>query len=565
LKVFRSFRLVLGYILELSRQSPRVLTLYILSTTVSVNYLGLAAVLSSLVTVQDRRTATMSFVILLGVWIFGFVNQFLSQDLKLRFEEDVRSRFLSSVIQRLAGVGLMSLESAEIQKTIGKVKDNFPMIQRVLDAPFTLIPSSIGLVFYLSILAHSAPQQFAFVLAYAGLAGYLCHSLIKQITAQERRVAPYRREGGALSAQIMIPTNLAEISRVGDIDWFCKRILECDRTVMLLERRIRRTRWFHSVFSWLIGIALVSFMVLSSAGIKIHGFQLPNFIDEGAMEGHSLLFLTFFVVIGIDHFASSMAMFIAGHSIVSEFLELINTGNIQTTSFSSQTEGEECKSLIVKDVQFCYNGGAPVLTGVNFELPPGRSLAIVGCNGTGKSTLVKIIARVYRETGGVISYGRQMPKIVYMPQDSPVFPSLTVRENILLGESAPESVVENVASRCLGGEMLLDAICSNDYGGFNPSGGQGQLITWARLLVRVESYEPDYIILDEPTSALDGFKERALMNEVLKAGPSVVYITHKGPVARMADDVLFLRSDGTGIFGPAEVLTESEEFKELFG
>lgn len=561
--------MVLGYILELSRQSPRVLILYILSVTISVNYLGMTTVLNAIAsTASDskRQIATICLVISVFICILGVVNQFfLGQEIKKRFEEDVRARFLGSVMEKLAGMGLMALESAHVQDTISRVKDNFPVIQRVLDTPFTLIPGAIGLVVYLFTLANMAPRQFGFVMAYAGLAAFLGLRLIKQINSQERQVSPFRREVGNLSAQIMVPTNLAEINRIGNIDWFCNRILHSDQKVMLLERGIRRTRFFHSLFGWFIGLTLVSLTVLSSGTVIVNHYELPTLAQPGAIGGVSLLLLTFFAVIGIDGFSSNLAIFITGHSMVHDFLGVIKAHSVQEPSDAIGGETEEVGPLVLKDVQFSYEVGLPVFSDVSFTVPPGKSLAIVGSNGSGKSTLVKVIGQLYDETGGTVSYGKPNPKIVFMPQDPPLLPSLTVRENIHLGDlSIGEDILQDVAGRCLGKDML-DHICSNEYGGFNPSGGQRQLIAWARLLCRIQCASPDYVILDEPTSALDGLRERALMEEILKMGSTVVYITHKGSVARMADYILFLKPDGTYLFGENSVLKDAQEFRELFG
>lgn len=314
---------------------------------------------------------------------------------------------------------------------------------------------------------------------------------------------------------------------------------------MLLERGIRRTRFLHSLFSWSIGIALVMVTLLSSGNVTVNNHQLPNLAQPGALGGSSLLLLTFFTVLGIDRFASSLAVFMTGHSMVHEFLVMVQTHSSEVVPVLPVNQNEESGAL---------------------ELPAGKNLAIVGSNGSGKSTLVKVIGKLYNEAGGTVSCRTANPKIVFMPQDPPLFPSLTVRENILFGESSiEEEAVQNVADRCLGAEIQLDQVCSNEYGGFNPSGGQRQLIAWARLLCRLWSEQPDYVILDEPTSALDGIRERALMEEVLKLWSSVVYITHKGSVARMADYILLMRPDGSSMFGPSKVLQESNEFRELFG
>jgi PrtD family type I secretion system ABC transporter len=224
--------------------------------------------------------------------------------------------------------------------------------------------------------------------------------------------------------------------------------------------------------------------------------------------------------------------------------------------------------LAVERVSFAFPGQAvPMVKGVNFELVPGESLAIIGPSAAGKTTLIRMLIGVTQPSSGHVrldgadvfmwqreDFGRH---VGYLPQDVELFDG-TVFDNIArMGEAEPDAVFD--AARLAGcHEMILKLPQGYDTeigeGGTFLSGGQRQLIGLARAMFG----RPKMIVLDEPNSNLDGDSEAALTGalEQLKAlGTTVVLVSHRPALVQGVDKLLLLKEGAVEMFGPrAEVL-----------
>jgi len=201
------------------------------------------------------------------------------------------------------------------------------------------------------------------------------------------------------------------------------------------------------------------------------------------------------------------------------------------------------------DVAFAYGDGPPVLTGVDLRIAPGERLAVVGPTGAGKSTVAKLVARLYDPTGGSVSFGgvdlrwatldSVRERIVLAPQEGFLFAG-TLRDNVRLGRpDATDAEVEAALGR-LG---ILERFEALDDGldtevrerGSRLSAGEKQLVS----LARVALVDPPVLILDEATSSLDPGTEVAVEAalERLSAGRTVVVIAHRLSSAARADRV----------------------------
>jgi ATP-binding cassette subfamily B protein len=241
-------------------------------------------------------------------------------------------------------------------------------------------------------------------------------------------------------------------------------------------------------------------------------------------------------------------------------------------------------SVRFEDVSFAYPSGARnVLDGVDLEVRPGELLAVVGLNGTGKSTLIKVLAGLYRPTGGrVLVDGTDLAEFAdreYTPWReaiSVVFQDfvkyqLSARENITLGRggdvdetalarAARESGFERVLSRLpQGWDTPLSASRTS---GVDLSGGQWQQLVVARSLYALAT-GARILVLDEPTAHLDVRTEYEVFRRIAAArtgtgtsGPraSVILISHRLSTVRRADRIVLL--DGGRI-------TESGSHEEL--
>ena len=177
-----------------------------------------------------------------------------------------------------------------------------------------------------------------------------------------------------------------------------------------------------------------------------------------------------------------------------------------------------------ENVSFAYEAARPILHHVSFEIPPGKTVAVVGSSGAGKSTLARLLYRFYDVQQGRITIAGQDIKRVtqasvrqsigIVPQDTVLFND-TVEYNIAYGKpGATHEEVEEAARAA----RIHDFIASTPLGyqtrvgerGLKLSGGEKQRVAIARTLLK----NPPVVIFDEATSALDSANERAIQTEL---------------------------------------------------
>jgi ATP-binding cassette subfamily B protein len=219
----------------------------------------------------------------------------------------------------------------------------------------------------------------------------------------------------------------------------------------------------------------------------------------------------------------------------------------------------ETRGLSLKDVSFRYPGASDwAVRHVDLEVPPGRSLALVGFNGAGKSTIVKLILGLYVPTEGrVLLDGRDVSALseeertrayAVVFQDFSRY-QLAVRENVGFGEPDRLGDDEHLASAISkgGAEALVSRLragLDNQLGkwfdeGAELSGGEWQAIALSRAFAKERA---PILILDEPTSALDAEAEASLFERFveLTRGRTSILISHRFPTVRRADSIVVL-------------------------
>ncbi|MCQ2582908.1 MAG: ABC transporter ATP-binding protein/permease [Treponema sp.] len=226
--------------------------------------------------------------------------------------------------------------------------------------------------------------------------------------------------------------------------------------------------------------------------------------------------------------------------------------------YDGDDPGEKIESIQFKNVSFAYKD-VKVLSNLNMEFRDGKTYALVGHNGAGKSTIIKLLLRFYDPTEGEIllngrnikEYNLQKYRALFATafQDNRMF-SMSVADNVMLGENIPESEKEKTVVEALKLSGVYDKVMTLKNGinttltrefddeGAVLSGGEFQKIVVARAFARKCQIK----VFDEPSSALDPIAEYQLFDNILKAckDNTLLFISHRLSSVQNADWVYLL-------------------------
>jgi ATP-binding cassette subfamily B protein len=318
----------------------------------------------------------------------------------------------------------------------------------------------------------------------------------------------------------------------------------------------------------LLGIAM--------GGGLLHALLLANqgILDTGQVVGYFgvLLLLDFPTFISL--FAYSQIS--TGLSSARRILELLNReDNLDQNvrGYAEPMRGE----IEFRDVCFGYSGQEPILKDINFKILPGQTVAIVGQTGAGKTTLVKLINRIFDVTSGSVLVdgvdvrGWNMEalrrNISMIEQDVFLF-SQSIEKNIAFGrQSASHEQIVSAAKASQSDEFIhsfqhgYDTVLGER--GVTLSGGQRQRIALARAFLT----DPRILILDDSTSAIDSETEDKIQRAIFAAaqGRTTFLITHRLSQIRWADLIIVLKNGQVAACGKHDELMQSSlDYRRIF-
>ena len=329
----------------------------------------------------------------------------------------------------------------------------------------------------------------------------------------------------------------------------------------------------------------VVMLVLNVSSVAVIWFGSFR-IEDGSMQvGTLVAFLSYLLQILMSvMMATFMAVMIPRAAVSADRIgEVLETESSvrppeHPVRFAGDASGGTARGeLEMRDVGFAYPGAErPVLSGVSFTAAAGRTTAVIGSTGSGKTTLVNLMPRLFDATSGSVLMGgvdvRELhPDLLWghiglVPQRPYLF-SGTVRSNLLYGKpdateeelwhALATAQAEDFVRRMDGG---LDAPVSQ--GGTNVSGGQRQRLAIARALVK----RPELYIFDDSFSSLDTATDARLRQALRRdtAGATLVIIAQRVSSIADADQILVL--DGGRIVGRgthSELVETSETYREI--
>ena len=307
-------------------------------------------------------------------------------------------------------------------------------------------------------------------------------------------------------------------------------------------------------------------------------------VDAGVTKiGRIIAFQSYFTII-LTAVISLSRMFVIlskGAASAGRIAEVLNLPEELQPELESGGERDPKASpdefIAFDHVTFSYLGQTPNIQDLSFTLKKGETLGIIGSTGSGKSTVVNLLMRLYDVTGGQVRIGgvdvkkippEKLHRMFGVVFQSDVLFADTIRENIAFGRTMDEADIEAAAAEAQAKEFILERDGSYEsmltIRGSNLSGGQRQRLLIARALAG----QPPVLILDDSSSALDYKTDASLRTAIREnlAGTTSVIVAQRVSSVMQADHILVLEAGKEAGYGTHEELMEScPVYQEIAG
>jgi subfamily B ATP-binding cassette protein MsbA len=484
----------------------------------------------------------------------AYISQVLAADLKRRIAITLRD----ALFRRLHGADLDLFDRSPGGELANVFLVESYRVTLAIDVLVsTLQRSSIGL-FYLSALFYISWELTVLVLALAGAIGSVLTFVYRRITSAGVELTDLNHRIASLLTQsfagvrIVRATN-SQAQVIADFHALSTAQARAEeRSTHASSLLFPLTETLAVVGAMLIVCCAYIFFVRSghmlSSYLLAYGFMLlrllPLLNQLYGLQGHLL--------------------YLAGG--VREVQVWLDTPLYPERAFGTRVYTPLGDELRFEHVSYTYPNGATALTDVEFSVPVGQTVAIVGSSGSGKSTLAALLLRFRTPTGGRITvdgvdYWQYSPEswhraTALVEQDAFLFHG-TLRENIVYGFAGATAAA---IQRAIEVANLSDVVAQLPQGldtlvgerGAMVSGGQRQRIAIARAIIR----DPSILILDEATSHLDAVSEQLVQQALLNAsrGRTTIVIAHRLSTIREADKLIVLERGRIVEEGTWEVL-----------
>ena len=318
-------------------------------------------------------------------------------------------------------------------------------------------------------------------------------------------------------------------------------------------------------------------LVIINLGITAVIYSGAIRVDTGVLSQGEVVALYSYmaqILVEVIKLANTVILVTKSFAAGSRVAEVLNTENVQKVIASNKSSNSYIE---FSNVSLAYHGSDEALSNISFTASRGETVGIIGSTGSGKTSLVALLARFYDATKGDIYIdGKDIKsyeisalrrKIGFVMQKSELF-SGTIRENLLFGnENAEKEQIKTAIEY----SQSVDIIASKsngldekiEQGGKNLSGGQRQRLSIARALLR----EPEILVLDDSTSALDAVTDANLRKAIkdLPSAPTVFIVSQRTSSIMNCDKIIVLDDGETvGIGTHKELLLSCKVYREIY-
>ena len=517
---------------------------------------------------MDRGYILKMCAVMISLGVIGLICSVTAQYFAAGAAVGFCTRLRHAVLERILGLSYRQIDSMGTSTMITRMTADINQIQNGVNLTLRLLLRSPFVVFGAMIMAFTIDVQAALV--FVGVIPVLCLIVfgIMLIT-----MPMYRKVQGALD-QVTSATR-QNLTGVRVLRAFCKEEDEVrafqGMTNDLAEKQLTAggvSVLMNPVTLVVINLAVV--LLVRIGAVKVDGgiltqgmvIALYNYMSQILVE-----------LVKMANLIITMTKAAACANRVSAVLDMQ----------SDQKSGTKTADGITGEVEFrgvsarYSDSGNPALMNVSFLAKPGQTVGIIGGTGSGKTTLVSLIPRLYDASEGQVLIGGQnvdeydmdslRHQIGIVPQKAVLFKG-TIRQNLLWGnENASDNDLWAALEIAQAREVVKDKDgelgAAVEQGGVNFSGGQRQRLTIARALVR----SPKILILDDSASALDYATDASLRKAIrsMKNPPTTFIVSQRAASVRYADEILVLE-DGAlvGKGTHEELLGSCAVYQEIY-
>ena len=506
--------------------------------------------------------------VMIALGIIGLISSVTAQYFSAVAAVGFSARLRHAVLEHILGLSYSQIDTLGTSTMITRMTSDINQVQNGVNLTLRLLLRSPFVVFGAMIMAFTIDFQAALV--FAGVIPVLCVIVfgIMLIT-----MPMYKRVQASLDG--VTSATRQNLAGVRVLRAFCKEDAEvADFGEKIRELTVRQlsagriSALMNPVTYVVINLAVVLLVQVGAlkveSGILTQGLviALYNYMSQILVE-----------LIKMANLIITITKAVACANRVAAVLEL------ESSQENGVVSARELKGAVeFRDVTAHYAGaGHPSLERITFTAEPGQTVGIIGGTGSGKTTLVNLIPRLYDAAGGtVLLDGREVGEydldslrqaIGVVPQKAVLFKG-TIRQNLLWGKGdATDEELWDALNTAQAREVVKDKEGELDapveQGGVNFSGGQRQRLTIARALVR----KPRILILDDSASALDYATDANLRMAIRKMEnpPTTFIVSQRAASVRYADEILVL-DDGemVGKGTHDELLENCPVYQEIY-
>lgn len=519
---------------------------------------------------DDRGFIIQNFLILILMAAAGLTVSITAQYFAAKASVGFATELRQAVYDHVQGLSYTELDRLGTDTLITRLTDDINQVQNGLNMGLRLLLRSPFIVIGSMVMAFTINVRCALIFAAAIPVLFLVVFVIMYLSIPLF---------GSVQGKLDAVTGLTRenLTGVRVIRAFCREkeaVEEFDQSNLALTKLNefvgRLSALLNPVTYVLINIATV--ILINNAGLQV---SLGN-MQQG--EVVALYNYMAQMIVELIKLASLIITLNKSAACAGRVADILKVDSTMEFAGSSSGDSTGSRSVEFQNVTFSYQGtGAPSLTDISFSVKKGETVGIIGGTGSGKSTLVNLIARFYDATSGEIlldgenirNYSRRAlrDKIGVVPQRAALFKG-SIRDNMKWGrEDATDEEIWSALTTAQAREIVESKPGQLDFAleqnGKNLSGGQRQRLTIARALVK----NPEILILDDSASALDFATDAALRKALAGLGGQVTtfLVSQRAASIRQADQILVLDDGALCGLGTHDTLIRScSTYREIY-